>query len=341
MFLEDYWYCAALTHEVGIKPLRRVICNEPVVLYRNTQGCPIALEDRCCHRALPLSMGKVVGDRLQCGYHGLEFDQSGACVKIPGQDQIPSGASVKSYPLVERWKWVWIWMGDPALADESMIPNWWWFEHPDWELVKGKYLKLDCNYELITDNLLDLSHLAYVHLNTLGTDDISEFPIKTDREENLVRMTRWIIDRPAPPMFQALGDFKGTVDRWQIVETFSPCLTQIRAGACDTGRCDPALGEPDTGMHIRSLNAPTPETETSTYYFFGHARDFAIGDKKVSEDLFRMVSQTFDEDVVILESQQKMLCAEPNRDLVDINVDAPGIAARRMLRRDIKAEQRT
>ena len=94
-------------------------------------------------------------------------------------------------------------------------------------------------------------------------------------------------------------------------------------------------------MHIRSLNAPTPETETSTYYFFGHARDFAIGDKKVSEDLFRMVSQTFDEDVVILESQQKMLCAEPNRDFVDINVDAPGIAARRMLRRDIKAEQRT
>ncbi|MGB0577358.1 MAG: Rieske 2Fe-2S domain-containing protein [Alphaproteobacteria bacterium] len=339
MFRKNCWYVAAWDHEVTLEPLARTLLCEPVVLYRQQDGTAVALEDHCCHRALPLSMGRVVGDCLQCGYHGLEFDRSGTCVKIPGQDKIPPGAAVKSYPLVERWKWLWIWMGDPTLADESLIPNWWWFDHPEWELVKGKYLKLDCNYELITDNLLDLSHLAYVHLNTLGTGDISDFPIKTDREDDMVRMTRWIIDRPAPPMFQALGNFEGTVDRWQIVETFSPCLTQIRAGACDAGSCNPEQGEPDTGMHIRSLNAPTPETETSTFYFFGHARDFALGDEKVSADLFKMVSQTFDEDVKILEAQQKMLDAEPDRELVDINVDAPGIAARRMVARDIAMEQ--
>ena len=208
---------------VGFMRLRRrrwpgPCCVNRVVLYRTEDGTAVALEDRCCHRALPLSMGKVVGDRLQCGYHGLEFDSGGACVRVPGQAQIPPGASVRSYPLVERWKYLWIWMGDPALADEALIPNWWWFDHPEWEVVKGKYLRLDCNYELITDNLLDLSHLSYVHLQTLGTSDITEFPIRTEREKNMIRMTRWIVDRPAPPMFQKLGKFAGTVDRWQIVE---------------------------------------------------------------------------------------------------------------------------
>ena len=340
MFRKNCWYVAAWDHEVTQTPLARTLLCEPVVLFRKQNGEAVALEDRCCHRALPLSMGVVIGDHLQCGYHGLEFDSLGQCVKIPGQDKIPPNAKVKSYPLVERWKWLWIWMGDPELADDSLIPNWWWFDHPEWEIVKGKYLKLACNYQLITDNLLDLSHLAYVHLNTLGTSDISEFPIKTDRESDAVRMTRWILDRPAPPMFQSLGDFDGAVDRWQIVETFSPCLTQIRAGACDAGSCNPDLGEPDIGMHIRSLNAPTPETENSTFYFFGHARDFALGDKDVSGNLFKMVSQTFDEDVVILEAQQKRITAHPDKEFIDINVDAPGIAARRMLARDIEAENK-
>lgn len=340
MFRKNCWYVAAWDHEVTQTPLARTLLCEPVVLFRKEDSEAVALEDRCCHRALPLSMGAVISDHLQCGYHGLEFNSLGQCVKIPGQDKIPPNAKVKSYPLVERWKWLWIWMGDPELADDSLIPNWWWFDHPEWEIVKGKYLKLACNYQLITDNLLDLSHLAYVHLNTLGTNDISEFPIKTDREGDAVRMTRWILDRPAPPMFQSLGDFDGAVDRWQIVETFSPCLTQIRAGACDAGSCNPELGEPDIGMHIRSLNAPTPETENSTFYFFGHARDFALGDKDVSGNLFKMVSQTFDEDVVILEAQQKRITAHPDKEFIDINVDAPGIAARRMLDRDIEAENK-
>lgn len=341
MFLKNCWYVAAWDHEVTREPLARTLLCEPIVLFRGKDGKAVALEDRCCHRALPLSMGKVVGDHLQCGYHGLEFDAAGNCVHVPGQTHVPPDAAVRSYPLVERWKWVWIWMGDPALADEALIPNYWWFDHPQWEVVKGKYLRIDCNYELITDNLLDLSHLSYVHLQTLGTIDITEFPIKTEREKDMIRMTRWIIDRPAPPMFQKLGNFAETVDRWQIVETFSPCHTQIMAGAIATGTIDPEQGEPAEGMHIRSLNAPTPETENSTFYFFGHARDFALGDAQVSADLFKMVSQTFDEDVVILEAQQKMLDRDPERELIDINVDAPGLAARQMLRRDIDAEQGT
>ena len=118
MFLRNYWYVAASDSEIGRKPFRRIIMNEPIVFYRTEDGTPVALEDRCPHRRLPLSMGKLVGDDvLQCYYHGLRFDRTGACVRVPGQDMIPASARVKAYPVVDRYKWLWIWMGDPALAD--------------------------------------------------------------------------------------------------------------------------------------------------------------------------------------------------------------------------------
>src|SRR5690606_18211680 len=130
--------------------------NEPVVLFRREDGTPVALEDRCCHRHAPLSLGKVVGDNLQCGYHGLTFGPSGECVDVPTQDRIPPGAGVRAFPAVERWKWVWVWMGDPACADDSLIPNWYWMNDPEWRVVKGRYFNVKCNYLLIMDNLLDL-----------------------------------------------------------------------------------------------------------------------------------------------------------------------------------------
>lgn len=332
MFVKDCWYVAAWDHEVADGPLARTLLGEPVVLFRTPDGTAVALEDRCCHRGLPLSMGTPAGDGLQCGYHGLTFDRTGACVAVPGQSQVPPGARVKAYPLVERWRWLWIWMGDPERADPALIPNWWWLDHPDWELVKGKYLHIQCNYELITDNLLDLSHLAFVHLATIGTDTITEFPIITEREDDLVRMTRWILDRPPAPLFKTVGGFEGMVDRWQIVETHAPCHTLIYAGSIDAGASDPEHGEPAGGIHIRNVNVPTPETETSTFYFYGHARDFGVGDAAVSKTMFEQFARTFDEDVEILEAQQRSLDRDPDRALIDINVDAPGLAARRMVR---------
>ena len=118
------WYVAAWDHEVQrLKLVRRILLGEPVVLYRKSDGAPVALEDRCCHRHAPLSHGRLRGDRLECGYHGLQFDPSGACVHIPAQDSIPASARVRSYPVVERYHWIWIWMGDPALADTAIPAN--------------------------------------------------------------------------------------------------------------------------------------------------------------------------------------------------------------------------
>ena len=208
MFLKNYWYVAASGREVGHKPLGRIILGEPVVLYRSESGEPVALEDRCPHRRLPLSMGKLIGgDVLQCHYHGLRFDRTGACVRVPGQDMIPQAARVKSYPVVERYKWLWIWMGDPALADPAKITDYHWLDDPNWG-AKTDYLYVNCNWQLVNDNLLDLTHLAFVHETTIGNMALVEHAaVKVERTTNGVRVTRWTIDQPAPPAFVKIGGF--------------------------------------------------------------------------------------------------------------------------------------
>ena len=109
-YLTNRWYVAAWAEEIGDAPLARMIMDKPIVFYRTAGGVPVALADRCCHRALPLSMGQVIGDEIRCGYHGLRFDATGQCVDVPGQSTIPPDARVASYPVVERHRMVWIWM---------------------------------------------------------------------------------------------------------------------------------------------------------------------------------------------------------------------------------------
>ena len=132
MYLRNCWYIAALPEDVTDAPVGRVFLGEPVVMFRTSDGSVAALEDRCCHRHLPLSLGQVTGGNLQCGYHGLEFDASGACISIPGQSRVPPGASVRRYPLVELHNWLWIWMGDDQLADPELVPDIFWRDDPDW-----------------------------------------------------------------------------------------------------------------------------------------------------------------------------------------------------------------
>ena len=167
MYLRDSWYVAAWDHEIADAPLARLLLEEPVVLWRTGDGTAVAFEDRCCHRHAPLSVGKIVGDCLQCGYHGLTFDRTGACVEVPSQPQVPPGARVRNYPLAERHNWVWIWMGDPALADETLIPDTYWHDSPDWRAV-GDRFHVNCHYQSLIDIQLDNTHSRFVHPDTLG-----------------------------------------------------------------------------------------------------------------------------------------------------------------------------
>ena len=326
MFLRNSWYVAAWDREVTRALLSRRFLDQPVVLFRKESGEAVALEDRCCHRQLPLSLGKVEGDRLRCGYHGLLFDPSGKCVEIPGQDSIPPQARVRAYPLVEKYNWVWIWMGEPENADPALIPDWWWADHREWAFTRPDMIPVKCHYQLIADNVLDVTHLAYVHASSIGSSSIVDFPATVERAERMVKLTRWIRDRPPPPMYQEAGGFRGNVDRWQIVEHVPPCFSVNFAGCADSTK----------RIELMALSAPTPETERTTHYFFGFVRNFGIADEKAERIFAEGMVKVFHEDIPILEAQQRNMDANLPR--IDIVVDAAPMAARRMLEAMIRKE---
>lgn len=337
MFLRNYWYVAASDAEVGRNPLRRTILGEPIVFFRLEDGTPVAFEDRCAHRHLPLSMGKLVGDHLQCHYHGLRFDQTGRCVRIPGQDKIPPTAKVRTYPVVERYKWIWLWMGDPTLADGSNITDFHWLDDPNWG-AKSSYLHVKANWQLVVDNLLDLTHLAFVHESTIGNSALAERAnVKVTRAPNNVVVTRWIIDQPAPPAFVKVGGFTSNVDRWQIIDWVPPAFLRLDVGATPTGTGAPE-GRRINGITMRNLNAITPETETTSHYFWGQAHDFDVKNTELTHKIFEQIQTAFLEDVEVFSAQQQNLDIYSDPPQVDINADAGVLQARRIIDR-IRAEE--
>lgn len=337
-YLLNAWYVAAVDREVGSDPLRRILLDVPVVLFRTEEGTAVALEDRCCHRHAPLSLGQVKGDVIECGYHGLQFAGDGRCVSVPGQSRVPPGAGVRSFPLLEKWGWLWIWPGDPAKADPDLLPDWGQMDHPDWACTRPDSLHLNCNYRLVTDNVLDTTHLAYVHKSSIGNASINDFPSKTVREGEMVKMTRWILDRDPPPMYKAAGNFTGLVDRWQIVWHTPPVYSVNDAGCAVAGSGAPE-GDRSQGIELRALSAPTPETQSTTHYFFAFVRTFGHDDPATEKMFAEGFVDVFREDVVIFEAQQRRMETSPGAVQVDINVDAAPLAARRILDERIAAEQ--
>jgi phenylpropionate dioxygenase-like ring-hydroxylating dioxygenase large terminal subunit len=338
MFLRNYWYVAATDTEIGREPIGRVILGEPIVFFRSEQGTPIAFEDRCPHRHLPLSMGKLVGDDLQCRYHGLRFGTDGRCVRIPGQDHIPQAAKVRTYPVVERYHWIWIWMGDPALADPSAITDFHWLDDANWG-AKTSYLHVKANWQLVVDNLLDLTHLAFVHETTIGNLALAEHAkVNVTRVPNNVVVTRWIIDQDPPPTFKKVGGFTGNVDRWQIIDFVPPAFLRLDVGATPTGTGAPE-GKRVGGINMRNLNAITPETETTSHYFWGQAHDFDVKNPETTNKIFEQIRTAFLEDVEVFSGQQRNLDLMPNPPQVDIAADAGAIQARRILTRIYDEEQ--
>lgn len=336
-FLYNAWYVAGWSSDLSPGDrLGRTYLNEPIVLFRTEDGRVGALEDRCIHRAMQLSKGFVDGDIIRCTYHGLEFGTDGVCTRIPAQDKVPSTARVRSYPVVERDALIWIWMGDVNEADETLIPSHPWHSDAAWAW-KSEHYPVNGNWQLLVDNLMDLSHLPYIHPHTIGGNPELHFKTKTHttKVENGVKVHRHMPASIPPPTYLAAKPFKGLVDRWQEIE-FEPTVLRIHTGACDVGT-GAYEGKRDHGFSMLGFHGITPETERTTHYFWSMATN--ILDNDIPTVVFEQTARTFKEDQEVLELQQVRLEADPHGAMIDIASDVGGRQARQLIRRLIKAEQ--
>lgn len=327
MWMRNCWQVIAFAKEIGGTPLARTVCNEPIVLFRTRSGEAVALADRCPHRLVPLSLGRVVGDQFQCGYHGLRFDREGVCVRVPGQDQAPARAHVRKYPLIERYSFAWIWMGEAALADPDRIPDFHWMDDPAWATVPG-YHYFGANYQLVNDNLLDLSHESFVHEETIGNEAVADSPASVTLEGNTVRVHRDMINIEAPPFYKRTTGFTGRINRWHTNSFTPPGFHIIENGSIPADARDRSQA-----LERKVLNLITPETTTSSHYFWGIARQFRMDDQALSEVIREGISRTFDQDKAVLEAQQRALGPDPDNVTfpVAIRVDAGPIQGRKLL----------
>jgi vanillate O-demethylase monooxygenase subunit len=336
MFLRNQWYCAALGHELREAPVGRIFLNEPVVMYRKPDGGIVALEDRCCHRRAPLSKGKVEGANLRCGYHGFLYDAKGQVIWVPGQDKVPPDARVKSYPIVEKHGYVWIWMGDPSLADPAEAPDWSWNDDPEWA-ASSDYLHVDANYLLLVDNLLDLSHVAVLHIKTIGSAEDINPDLTWERGPTWVKGTRIATDLSPSARQKAEGiDFN--CDQTKIMHFSPPANVIIDILSTETGYEYGKGGR----LHHRLwvLDSMTPETERSCHYFFGLARNYKIDNTQLTEFMRKSVVTAFLEDVDMLEGEQKIIDLNPGAPQIDVMGDTGGLQARRIVDRLLAEEAR-
>lgn len=324
-YLRNCWYAAAWGADVSDAPVACQVLGEKLVLFRTTDGKPAALDDCCPHRLVPLSLGTVNGDTVRCGYHGMCFDVDGTCTEIPGQKAIPDRARVKAYPVAERLRLIWVWMGDPALADETTVPDLPWLDDSGWS-VTGGTIRYNCHYLLLIDNLLDLSHTTFVHQATIGTDDVAWTPSSAIRENGSVMVTRELNDAEPSVFYGELGGFTGRIDRWQRIEFTPPANIVIDAGAVPAGTNDASRG-----IDTRVVNVLTPETDTSVLHFWAFARNFSLGDSAVDDLISDALVRTLNEDVAFLDGQQVLLDARPGQEMINNAADAGGVLARRMI----------
>jgi phenylpropionate dioxygenase-like ring-hydroxylating dioxygenase large terminal subunit len=328
--IKNAWYVAAWSNELTQSLLARRIVDEPLVMYRTAAGQAVAFADRCPHRRYPLSKGRLIGDRLECGYHGFTFDPSGTCVAVPGQSRVPGSANVRSYPLVEKQGAVWVWPGDPALADASRIP-----EHPwvtDWWSITGRaYLK--GRAMLLIDNLMDLSHETYLHGNNIGSREVAETPIEAESDGSVVRVTRRMLGVECPPLYQQTTGLQTPIDRSQEIAFYAPCLYVLSIRVA-------AAGDTGPGYRSKVLYAITPETARTTHDFWAicnAARD--RDDHSVDQMMIDKHNGVVKEDLDALEALEAFIVTEEDgAPEVSLGIDRGGLLARRVMADLARAE---
>lgn len=343
-FIKNLWYVAGFSHEIDSDALLdRTIVGERLVFFRASDGKPAALRNRCSHRSAPLSTGRKEGDCLRCGYHGLLFDTKGTCVEIPGQDVIPPRAGVRSYPVEDRGGWLWVWMGDAEAADPATIPALCAIGDPDWDTDTG-CLHYQANAYLLHDNLLDFSHLTYVHEGTFSsTDKWGQSRPAVTRTSNGFKIEWWLENIPPSPLAMPfLGENPQNEDALTKYSFELPGVLVIDSRVQETGAEPREAFSTRFATKFRSLTceAVTPETDTTSHFFYSNAIP-AGGPDEVRQLILQGMVAAFEQDRAMIEAQQALLLAEPGDPIsvVATTADAVLVQMRGIIRRRLEEEQ--
>jgi len=330
-FIFDCWYVAGFGHDFGSALLPRTILGRPLVMFRTAAGEAVALSDRCVHRSFPLSRSRLDGDTIVCGYHGLRFNTRGRCVEVPSQDgPCPSGIGVRAYPLREQGPLVWIWMGDSEPDEELPIGG--WLGSSDWP-GSDQYHHLPASYIALHENLLDLTHLSFLHAGTFGTRDFAAAPyaLDLDEEKGHFKLTRTVSPTRLPPVWAEPLSLTGVPAVRKTTSEFIAPSAHLVTGHFYA--LENQSSPPDT--RILTAHLPTPETTTSTHYFIHHARNFAIDDTDVTGFMHTQLTAAFLEDVEGLTAIEALVGTMPADDRFEISFasDRAAVAMRRWLKK--------
>lgn len=340
MFIKNAWYVACRPEELQDKPLGRKICGENIVFYRGHNQHVFAVEDFCPHRGAPLSLGYVENGELVCGYHGLVMGCDGKTVSMPGQ-RVNGFPCNKAFAIVEKYGFIWIWPGHKDEADLKTLPKLEWADHPEWGYGGGLF-HIHCDYKLMVDNLMDLTHETYVHSSSIGQKEIDEAAPTTIVNGDQVTTERYMENIYAPPFWQMA--LRGNdlpedqlIDRWQRCHFYAPSNVHIEVGVALAGHGGYNAPK-DKKVSAIVVDFITPETETSHWYFWGMARNFQADNKELTQSICEGQGKIFTEDLEMLERQQKNLLNNPQRKLLMLNIDAGGVQSRKIIDRLLVAE---
>lgn len=307
--------------------------------HRGRQG-----RSSCRCRLAPLSMGKLIGkDGIRCPYHGIVYNSAGRCVSMPAQETINPSATVPSFPVVGRHRYVRVWLGDPTLADPDQVPDMHQLDDPHWA-GDGLTIPLKCNYQLVLDNLMDLIHHKFIHTSSIGMDNMSAMGFDVTHEDNTVILSWWMRNIDAPPFYfknmrDKFPEFEGKVDRWQIIRFESTSTRCIDVGVAKAGNEAPE-GDRSQGVNLHVMNTISPETDKSCRCFWGFMRNYRLESQLITTQIRESIDHVFGEDQVVLEAQQVAIDANPDYESYNLNIDAGGMWVRRLIERQLEAEER-
>jgi len=338
-FVAQAWYVAAWSSEVTGAPIARTILDRSVVLYRGANGAPVALANRCPHRGLPLVLGAVNGDEIACGYHGFTFGPDGRCRRIPSQERVPSGIAVRHFPVVEQWEWIWIWMGDPAAPDTSLLPgrDELGLGGGSWLAVPGADFYVRARYQLFNENLLDLTHLSFLHAESIGTPDLLASQMTIDVDERTVRVSRLTPSEETSPFYaQRLGIPVGRIDRRHVTSFVAPSFHIIHVTAAKDGTG--ANAAPVVLGEHKILHAITPETPTTLHDFWAVTRTYNTTDE-MTAFLRENINGVIRQDIAALEATEAALDDGDARVEYSCAADEAALKGRRVVQQLLRAER--